>query len=110
MQWEPEIEYYCRWSMQVDLYLKYKLFADDIREATEGVKLVTRGPQSLLDKINTDEQGVFAFEEVLRVYTAEGKGNDEKKIRNTLSQWKTRGFLEDLPGGRYKKIKARNDK
>ena len=105
MVWEPEIEYYCRWSMQVDLYLKYKLFADDIREATESVKLVTRGPQSLLDKINTDEQGVFAFDEVVRVYIAEGKGNDEKKIKNTLSQWKSRGFLEDLPGGKYKKVK-----
>lgn len=107
MQWEPEIEYYCRWSMQVDLYLKYKLFADDIREATESVKLATRGPQSLLDKINTDEESVFSFEEVLRVYTAEGKGNDEKKIKNTLSQWKSRKFIEDLPGGKYKKLKAK---
>ena len=102
MVWEPEIEYYCRWSMQVDLYLKYKLFANDIREATQGVKLATRGPQSLLNMINTDEQGVFNFEEVLRVYTAEGKGDDEKKIRNTLSQWKSRGYLEDAPDGKYK--------
>ena len=107
MKWESEIEYYCRWSMQVDLYLKYKLFADDIREAAEGVKLATRGPQSLLDNINTDEQGIFAFEEVLRVYIAEGKGNDEKKIKNTLSQWKSRGYLEDLPDGRYKKVKKK---
>lgn len=110
MVWEPEIEYYCRWSMQVDLFLKYKLFSDDIREATEGVKIATRGPQSLLDKINTDEQGVFAFDEILRVYVAEGKDNDEKKIKNTLSQWKSRGYLEDLPDGKYKKIKAKNDK
>ena len=110
MKWETEIEYYCRWSMQVDLYLKYKLFADDIREATEGVKLVTRGPQSLLDKINTDEQGAFAFDELVRVYTAEGKGNEEKKIKNTLSQWKSRGYIEDLPGGKYKKVKSKDDR
>ena len=37
MVWEPEIEAYCRWSMQVDLYMKYRLFADDIREATESL-------------------------------------------------------------------------
>ena len=81
-----------------------------IREATEGVKLATRGPQSLLDKINTDEQGAFAFDELVRVYTAEGKGNEEKKIKNTLSQWKSRGYIEDLPGGKFKKVKSKNDK
>ena len=96
--------------MQVDLFLKYKLFADDIREATEGGKLSPRGPQSLLDKINTDEQGAFAFDEMVRVYTAEGKGNEEKKIRNTLSQWKSRGYIEDLPNGKYKKVKPKDDR
>ena len=35
MVWEKEIEAYCRWSMQTDLYLKYKLFAEDISKATE---------------------------------------------------------------------------
>jgi hypothetical protein len=103
MVWEPEIEYFCRWSMQVDLYLKYRLFAEDIREATESVRMATRGPQSLLDKIHADEQGAFALEEVVRVYTAEGRGDDEKKIRNTLSQWKTRGFIDALPDGRFRK-------
>lgn len=106
MVWEPEIEYYCRWSMQVDLYLKYKLFAEDIREATENIKMAKRGPQSLLDKITVDEQGVFTFEEVLRVYTAEGKEPDEKRVNNMLSQWKTRGYIEGLSNGNYKKAKA----
>ena len=105
-EWEPEIEYFCRWSMQVDLYLKYKLFADDIREAAADVKLTTRGPQSLLDMIKCDEQGVFPYSEAVRVYTAEGRGSDEKRIKNTLAQWKKRKFIEELPDGKYRKIKA----
>ena len=101
MVWEPEIEYYCRWSMQVDLYMKYKLFADDIREATETVKSDKPGPQSLLDKITTDGQGVFTFDEVVRVYTESGKEPNEKKIKNVLSQWKTRKFILQLTDDSY---------
>ena len=105
MVWEPVvIENYCRWSMQVDLYLKYKLFADDIREATEGVKLAKRGPQSLLDKVKTNEQSVFNFDEVLRVYTEDGKEPDEKKVKNILSQWKSRHYIEDLGENRYRRL------
>ena len=55
--------------------------------------------------VHVYEQGVFAFDELVRVYTAEGKGNEEKKIKNTLSQWKSRGYIEDLPDGKYRKVK-----
>lgn len=104
MVWEPEIEYFCRWSMQVDLYLKYKFFADEISEVNESVKDDKPGPQSLLDKVVTDEQGVFCFDEVVRVYTACGKKTDEKRIRNVLSQWKSRKFILQLTDDSYKKI------
>ena len=103
MVWEPAIETFCRWSMQVDLYLKYKLFADDIREATECDKMSKPGPQSLLDKVVVNEQGVFTFEEVLRVYTGDGKEPDEKKVRNMLSQWKSRGYILQMTDDSYKK-------
>lgn len=103
MQWEPEIEYYCRWSMQTDLYLKYKLFADDITEATEGVKLAKRGPQSLLDKVTVDAQGVFTYDEVMRVYTAEGKAPDEKKVRNMLAQWVHRKYILQMTNDSFRK-------
>lgn len=103
MVWEPEIEHYCRWSMQVDLYLKYKLFANDISQATDCVKEAKPGPQSLLDKVNVDEQGVFVFDEVLRIYTESGKKPDEKKVRNMLSQWKSRGYILQLTDDSYKK-------
>ena len=101
MKWEATIEDYCRWSMQVDMYLKYKLFAEDIRKTNEGAKMSKNGPQSLLDGINTNEQGVFTYDEVVRVYTAAGKEPDEKRIRNMLSQWKTRGYIEEKDNGGY---------
>ena len=104
MVWEPEIEYFCRWSMQVDLYLKYKFFADDIREANESVNGDKPGPQSLLDKVKVNEQGEFSFDDVVRVYTASGKKTDEKRIRNVLSQWKSRKFILQLTDDSYKKI------
>ena len=104
MVWESEIEAYCRWSMQVDLYMKYKLFADDINEATRSVKMDKPGPQPLLDRVLVNEQGVFTFDEVLRVYTESGKEPDEKKVRNVLSQWKSRGYIEDFENGTYRRI------
>ena len=107
MQWEPEIEYYCRWSMQVDLYLKYRLFADDIAEATACVKEVKPGPQSLLDKVVVDEQGQFLFDEVVRVYTESGKKPDEKKVRNMLSQWKSRGYILQMTDDSYRKVPSK---
>ena len=109
MVWEPEIENYCRWSMQVDLFLKYKLFADDISEATDSVKTDKPGPQSLLDKIIADEQGTFKYDEVVRVYTESGRKPDEKKIRNMLCQWKSRGFILQMTDDSYKK-QGGNDK
>ena len=103
MEWEPEIEYYCRWSMQMDLYLKYKLFADDIREVTNSVKYDKPGPQSLLDRVAVNEQGEFSFDEVVRVYTESGRTPNEKKVRNVLSQWKSRGFVLQMTNDSYKK-------
>ena len=104
MEWEPEIEYFCRWSMQVDLYMKYKLFADDIRQANDCVKTDKPGPQSLLDKVMVNAQGEFSFDEVVRVYTESGKTPDEKRVRNVLNQWKARGFILQMTNDSYKKI------
>ena len=103
MVWEPEIEYYCRWSMQLDLYLKYKLFADDIRNATDGVQLTKHGPKSLLDCVRVDEKGTFTFDELVRVYAESGKKPDEQKVRNVLYQWVHRGYILQLTADSYKK-------
>ena len=103
MVWEPEIENYCRWSMQVDLFLKYKLFADDISEATKGIKMDKPGPQPLLDRVVVNEQGIFTFDEVVRIYTESGREPDEKKVRNMLSQWKKRRYIDELANDTYRK-------
>ena len=94
MKWESTIPNYCRWSMQVDMFLKYMLFAEDIRKANEGAKMSNKGPKSLLDSINVNEQGIFTFDEVVRVYTASGREQNEKHIKNMLSQWKKRGYID----------------
>jgi len=87
-------------------HLDRATFIDFLHPLDYDVKLTTRGPQSLLDMIKCDEQGVFPYSEAERVYTAEGRGNDEKRIKNTLAQWKKRKFIEELPDGKYRKIKA----
>ena len=94
MKWESTIPDYCRWSMQVDMYLKYNLFAEDIRKANEGARMSNKGLKSLLDSINANELGVFTFDEVIRVYTASGREPDERRIKNMLSQWKKRGYID----------------
>ena len=104
MKWEPEIEYFCRWSLQVDLFLKYSLFAEDIRKATEDCQGAKSGPRSLLADITADEYGVFSFNEVLRVYTASGREPDEKKVHNMLSQWKSRGYILQMTDDSYKRV------
>ena len=105
MRWEPEIEDYCLWSMQVDLSMKYRLFADDIREATQGILRSDKpGPQSLLDRVNSDSQGAFSFDEVTRVYAESGREPDVKRVRNVLAQWKSRGYIEELSGDRFRKL------
>ena len=72
--------------------------------AAESIKLSKRGPQSLLDKVNCQEEGVFTFDEVMRVYTADGKTPDEKKVRNMLSQWKSRGYILQMTNDSFKKV------
>lgn len=105
MKWESEvIENYCRWCMQIDLYLKYKLFYDDAAEAIESVKMDKPGPQSLLDKVMVDDKGVFTLNEVVRVYAEGGKAPDVKRVRNVLSQWKQRGYILQMTNDSYKKV------
>ena len=37
---------------------------------------------------------MFTFDEVIRVYTASGREPDERRIKNMLSQWKKRGYID----------------
>lgn len=101
MKWEKEIESYCRWSMQTDLLLKYKFFAEDIMKATGNLE-EKPGPKSILTVVEKDADGVFTFEKLKTAYEKVGKVPDEKKIRNALYQWKSRGYILQLTADRYK--------
>ena len=102
MKWEKAIEGFCRWSLHYDLWLKLHFFGDMIRKAGEQMQTSKRGPRNLLQQIITDEGGTFAFTDAVAVRQKNGK--DEAGTGNMLSQWKTRGYIEALSDGRYKRL------
>ncbi len=104
MVWEKEIEAYCRWSMQTDLYLKYRLFAEDISKATECLD-DKPGPKAILTIVETNEEGVFTLEALKTAYEKVGKEPDEKRIRNALNQWRCRGYIVTMTNDSYKKTR-----
>ena len=102
MKWEKAIEGFCRWSLHYDLWLKLHFFGDMIRKAGEQTRTSKRGPRNLLQQIVTADDGTFAFTDAIAVRQKNGK--DEAGTGNMLSQWKTRGYIEALPDGRYKRL------
>ncbi len=104
MVWEKEIEAYCRWSMQTDLYLKYKLFAEDISKATEFFD-EKPGPKTILSVVETNEDGVFTLEALKTAYEKVGKEPNERRIKNALSQWHCRGYIVTMTNDSYKKTR-----
>ena len=102
MKWEKEIEAYCRWSMQVDLYLKYKLFAEDISKATS-VEDDRPGPKAILSQVETDANGVFTLDALKKAYEKVGKEPVERKVKNAINQWKCRGYIVTVTNDSYKK-------
>ena len=101
MKWEKEIEGYCRWSMQTDLYMKYKLFAEDIIKATVSDE-DRPGPRSILTVVETSADGIFTLEALKKAYEKLGKQPDEKKVKNALNQWKCRGLIMTMTNDSYK--------
>ena len=106
MKWEKAIEGFCRWSLHYDLWLKLHFFGDMIRTADKQVKTSKRGPNNLLEQIATDADGVFAFSDAVAVRVKNSK--KEEGTGNMLSQWKSRGYIEALPNGKYRKLKAKD--
>ena len=104
MVWEKEIEAYCRWSMQTDLYLKYKLFAEDISKATECLD-EKPGPKAILSIVETNEEGVFTLEALKTAYEKVGKDPNERRIRNAVNQWRCRGYIVTMTNDSYKKTR-----
>ena len=97
MKWEKSIEGFCRWSLFYDLYLKMKLWGDQIRYANADVPMSKRGPENLLDKLTT----VFSMEDAKRVRQLQGY--DTVKTGNMVSTWKKRKYVVQMADGSYKK-------
>jgi len=101
-RWEKSIEGFCRWSLHYDLWLKLHFFGDFIREANNNTKTSKTGPQNLLTYL-PDE---FTIQDVLKVRESKGMGNDHKKARSMLAQWKKRQYILQLTDDSFKKASA----
>lgn len=104
MKWEKAIDDFCRWSMLYDLYLKMKLWGDQIREADGEVMVSKRGPQNLLDLLPTK----FTLEDAKRVRQLQGMRTDQTKkmIRN----WVYRNYVTQNSELSFEKAQAYIDK
>lgn len=102
MKWEKAIEGFCRWSLHYDLWLKLHLFGDQIRQAEGMMQTSRRGPRNLLEQIKTDKDGIFTYRDALDARLRNNK--DEAGTGNMLSQWKSRGYIESLEDGSFRRL------
>ena len=100
MKWEKAIESFCRWSLFYDLYLKMKLWGDQIRHADDDIRTSRRGPQSLLELL----PDVFTVEDAKLVRIKLGMDTEHtvKMIRN----WSNRGYVTQNSEFSFKKVKG----
>ena len=101
--WGTEIGDFARWSFYYDLECKRMIFGDLIERGMSGEEVVQtgrRGPQNLLAKLPE----VFTREELIRVRAEAGLSAD---VRSMLNNWRHRGYISVLEGGRYGKTRPR---
>ena len=108
MKWEKAIEGFCRWSLHYDLWLKLHFFGDMIRHADSQVKTSRRGPANLLQQIPTKEDGSFTYQDAVLIRIKNGK--EEEGTNVMLNQWVSRGHIERVGGGIFRRIDKPNDK
>ena len=104
MKWEKAIESFCRWSLHYDLWIKMKLWGEQIRHADEGLPTSKRGPRNLLEQIKTDQEGVFTYRDVVTVRLKNGMDEDGTWVM--LRQWKHRGYILQMTDDSFKKART----
>ena len=104
MKWEKAIESFCRWSLHYDLWIKMKLWGEQIRHADEGLPTSKRGPRNLLEQIKTDQEGVFTYRDVVNVRLKNSM--DEEGTWGMLRQWKHRGYILQMTDDSFKKART----
>jgi hypothetical protein len=104
-KWEKSIEDFVRWSLNYDLWCKMQFFGDAIRKAncvdeTSG----RRGPHNLL----LDLPDVFSLEDARRVRRQQGL--PDKGLRPMISNWKSRGYINQISEISFQKLRFKSDK
>lgn len=107
-KWEKAIEGFCRFSLHYDLWLKLHFFGDLIRHADSQVKTSRRGPANMLSQISTKEDGTFTYQDAVLMRAKNGK--EEEGTSGMLNQWVSRGLIERLGNGIFRKIDKADDK
>ena len=97
MKWEKEIENFCRWSFQMDLWCKARYFTDMIREADDKVRTAKTGPRNKLQLL-PDE---FTQDEAAQM--REKEGMKPEGTYDMLAQWVKREYLVRIDKDRYSK-------
>ena len=90
-KWDKTMEEFIRWSLEYDMWCKMQFFGKAIGNADRGDEEAfrQRGPQNLLDLLPE----VFTREEAQLM--RHRQGIEEGNVRNMLSNWKKRGYIEE---------------
>lgn len=87
-KWSREIEDFCRWSFDYDMWVKMSLFSESLGEDLDKEKQVIRGGlPNMLDQL----QDTFTRDDVYHLRVIMGKKNPNPK--DQIAQWKKRGFI-----------------
>ena len=98
-KWSSEIENFCRWSFDYDMWCKMNLFSEALGEDMEVEKKVAHGGIANMLDLLPDE---FSREECRSIRIQQGKKNPSPK--DQLAQWTKRGFISyDETTKKYRK-------
>ena len=98
-KWSREIEDFCRWSFDYDMWVKMSLFSEPLAEEREVEYKVRRGGISNNLELLSD---VFTRQDAYDLRVRLGKKNPNPK--DMLGQWTARGFIVyDKATGKYLK-------
>ena len=102
-KWEKSIEDFVRWSLNYDLWCKMQFFGDAIRQANNGDERIgRRGPHNLL----LDLPDVFSLEDARRVRRQQGL--PDKGLRPMISNWKSRGYINQISEISFEKLRFKS--
>jgi hypothetical protein len=100
-KWSQQIEDFCTWSVQYDLWCKMQVFGPQLRREWEKENLPTVNT-SVSTSLNA-LPSTFTKADLQKIY--EDQGKTAKQADNTLAQWKKRGkiILIDSQNHTYRK-------